>query len=322
MKKILFLLPKLSDACSFYRGAGIAADLRRKGYDIDIMDMTGTIDWAFLIQYDIVMMQRAANSYLVNVAAQIKRMGIKLWIDADDNLLAVPMENPAYLIYSDKGVKEAIINCLTLADVVSVTNEDLRTAYLPYNKNIVVIPNAFNDSLVKRVKRPRTKMVLWRGTNTHVKDIRTYKDAINKVTAHWTDYRFLYLGYAPEELNITPNIALASAVDTILYLEQIQALAPSIMQVPLHDSLFNRCKSNIAAIEGAFAGAACLVPEWWEMEGAVKYKDNRTYYEGLNALLKGDVDIEKSNQASWEYIRANLLLSEVNKKRVQLIENL
>jgi len=322
MKKILFLLPKLSDACSFYRGGGIAPDLRRKGYDIDVMDMTGIIDWAFLIKYDIVMIQRAANPSILSVAAQIKRMGIKLILDYDDNLLSVPLDNPAYIGYANKEVKEAIIGCLTLADVVSVTTEDLKQSYLPYNKNIMVIPNAHNDSLVKREKKKREKIVLWRGTNTHQRDIMTYQDAINKVSGHWTDIRFLYIGYVPWFLNIGKNTAFAGAVDTMLYLEQIQAVAPSIMQVPLHDSLFNRCKSNIAAIEGAFAGAACLVPEWWAMEGAIKYKDSKSYYEGINALLKGEVDIEKSNNASWEYIQANLLLSNVNKMRVELIEGL
>jgi hypothetical protein len=249
-------------------------------------------------------------------------MGVKLWCDWDDNLLAVPMDNPAYLIYSDKSVKEAVIGCLTLADVVSVTTEDLRQSYLPYNKNIMVIPNAFNDTLIKRNKKPREKVVLWRGSDTHQRDIETYKPAIDKVCTHWNSISFLYIGYAPWKLEITPNIKLARAVDTMLYLEQIQVIAPLVMQVPLHDNLFNRCKSNIAAIEGAFAGAACLVPEWWQMEGAIKYKDNKSYYEGLNALLKGEVDVEKSNARSWEYIQANLLLSEVNKMRVQLIENL
>lgn len=322
MKKILFLLPKPSDACSFYRGAGVATDLRRRGYLIDIMDMQGVIDWAFLIQYDIIMIQRPANNSILNVCGQIKRMGVKLWIDMDDNLLAVPMDNPAYLIYANSGVRETIISCLSLADVVSVTTEALRQSYLPFNKNIMVIPNAHNDSLVKREKKQRNNVVLWRGTNTHQMDIETYKTAIDRVTEHWTDINFLYIGYAPWGLKITRNVQLAGAVDTMLYLEQIQVIAPMIMQVPLHDSLFNRCKSNIAAIEGAFAGAVCLVPEWWDMEGTVKYKDNRSYYEGLNAILKGEIDVEKANERSWEYIRANLFLSDVNRKRVELIESL
>jgi len=322
MKKILFLLPKLSDACSLYRGAGVATDLRRKGYDIDAMDMTGTIDWAFLIQYDIIMIQRAVSPSILNVCAQIKRMGIKLWLDYDDNLLVVPLDNPAYFAYADSNVKGAIVKSLALADVVSVTTEDLRESYLQYNKNIMVIPNAFNDTLIKREKKKREKIVLWRGTNTHQRDIMTYQDAINKVSHHWGDYRFIYVGYVPWFLDMGKNTSVAAGVDTMLFLEQIQVLAPSIMQVPLHDSLFNRCKSNIAAIEGAFAGAACLVPEWWDMDGAIKYKDNKSYYEGLNALLKGEVDVEKSNERIWQYICDTLLLSKVNEKRVELIENL
>lgn len=322
MKKILFLLPKPGDACSFYRGAGVATDLRRRGYLIDIMDMQGVIDWAFLIQYDIIMIQRPANNSILNVCAQIKRMGVKLWIDMDDNLLAVPMDNPSYLIYANKDIKEAIMGCLSLADVVSVTTESLRQSYLPFNKNIMVIPNAHNDSLVKREKKQRNNVVLWRGTNTHQMDIETYKTAIDRVTEHWADINFLYIGYAPWRLEIMPNVKLAGAVDTMLYLEQIQAIAPIIMQVPLYDNLFNRCKSNIAAIEGAFAGAVCLVPEWWDMEGVIKYKDNKSYYEGLNALLKGEVDVEKSNNITWDYICDNLLLSNINIKRIELIEGL
>jgi hypothetical protein len=322
MKKILFLLPKLSDACSFYRGAGVATDLRRRGYDIETMDMGCVVDWAFLICYDIIMIQRASSPAIFNVCAQIKRMGVKLWLDYDDNLFCVPLDNPSYLVYSNKEIREAIAGCLTLADMVSVTTEDLRQSYLPYNKNIMVIPNAHNDNLIKREKRKREKIVLWRGTATHQRDISTYQEAINKVSTHWQDIKFIYVGYVPWFLRIDKNTAFASAVDTMLYLEQIQVLAPMVMQVPLHDSLFNRCKSNIAAIEGTFAGAACLVPDWWNIDGCIKYNDNKSYYEGLNAILKGDVDVEKANNKAWDYIRANLFLSDVNKQRIELIEGL
>lgn len=90
----------------------------------------------------------------------------------------------------------------------------------------------------------------------------------------------------------------------------------------MHDNLFNRCKSNIAAIEGSFAGAISIVPDWWDIPCTLKYSNPDEYYEALRLVLSGEIDIQAENEKSWEFIEYYLFLSKVNKLRVELIKTL
>jgi hypothetical protein len=99
-------------------------------------------------------------------------------------------------------------------------------------------------------------------------------------------------------------------------------MKPALIHVPLQDILFNRCKSDIAAIEGTFAGAACLVPEFWDIPGTIKYNSQETYYEGMRSVLSGEVNIVEQNRISWEYIMDVKSISKVNELRVNLIKSL
>ena len=161
MNRLLFLNYSNHDACSFYRSAGIAKDLKKKGFDIDVAQIGATtLYWSDLLMYDVVMIQRPYTADLIPFIKQIKIMGIKLWLDYDDNLLDVPEDNPAYTRYMQQNVKDNITTVLKLADVVSVTTNALKVAYQKYNPNIKVIPNSFNDSLFMRDSQKYTR---WEG---------------------------------------------------------------------------------------------------------------------------------------------------------------
>ena len=99
-------------------------------------------------------------------------------------------------------------------------------------------------------------------------------------------------------------------------------MAPSCLHVPLHDNPFNRAKSNIAWIEGSYAGAVCVVPAWWNVPGALSYTDGPSYYEAIKSVIKGEVDKKKLNAEAWEFIMDTLPLSKVNVERLQIINSL
>lgn len=327
--RVLFLNPDRSHTCSFYRSAGVATNLSKQlgsNFTIDVVawpDMN--TDWEELIKYDIVMMQRPYNAPLLDFARRVKMLRIKLWLDFDDNLLTVTGENRAWPVFNDPDIQRCVKTLITLADVVSVTNEDLREAYLPYNKNIIVIPNAFNDGIfdINREIVERDKIVMWRGSDTHVFDIMNYTNEINKCTEEYPEYDFTYMGFNPWFLPTNKNIKFAKARDIIDYFAVLYNIHPAIMQIPLVDTNFNRCKSNIAFIEGSFAGAVCVIPHYWgNIPGTLQYKDKDTYYEALRSILAGEVDIKEMNKKAWAYVKKNLLLSKINTLRVKVILDL
>jgi hypothetical protein len=324
MVNILFLNYTKNDACAFYRSSGIARSLEKlSGYSITVAQWNEiNLDWSMISNYDVIMMQRPFTGQSLDLIRFIKMFPrIRLWFDFDDNLLALPPENEAFQLYNEN--KENIKQIIGLADVISVTTEDLKQSYLPFNSNIHIIPNAFNDSIFHRPElKPREKIVIWRGTKTHIYDLMSNGQAINQACEQFADWQFMFLGYYPWFLSETQNKGFLKGSDIILYFNTLFKMNPAVMQVPLHDNLFNRCKSNIAFIEGVFAGAVSVVPYWWNIPGALPYSNPNEYYEAMSFILRGEVNIESQNRKSWEYIQDCLTLSKVNKLRVELIKSI
>jgi hypothetical protein len=145
---------------------------------------------------------------------------------------------------------------------------------------------------------------------------------INLATEDFKDWNFVFVGFYPWFLNKSANKGFVKGSDIIVYFKNLMGMNPACVQVPLHDNPFNRSKSNIAYIEASYFGAVSIVPEWWEVPGALKYTDPQSYYECLKAVCSGDVDINANNRMAWEYIREELFLSEVNKLRIEIINSL
>ncbi len=319
---ILFLNYDKTDSCSFYRSAGIAPNLRRmSGHNIVTAQWNElNMNWALLVEFDIIMMQRPYNQAALDLCQYIKDMNKILWLDYDDNLFSIPPENKAFKTYNKPDIRKAMKSILELADIITVTTEDLRDSLMPYNSNITVIPNAFNDDLfIKDPWKERSNIVLWRGTDTHIFDLMCFTHPLNELADEYRNDQFMFMGFYPWFLRGSENKGTVDPMDVIVYHKTIRKMRPIIMHVPLHDNLFNRCKSNIAFIEGTFAGSACIVPQWWDYDGALKYTDQKSYYEAFRAVLCGEVNVQAENAKAWHYIRNELTLSKVNVQRMNLI---
>jgi len=328
--KILFLCKNTSEANAWYRSSGIATNLEKlSGHDIDVVNWQDIqpIMWDRIIRYDIIMVQRPFTSEDLALCRYIKECGVKLWIDHDDNLLDLNPENKYYNLYNRQEIKANIINIIKIADVLTVTTRYLKAAYKKYSKNIIVIPNAFNDDVIKRkLQIERKNVVFWRGADSHLYNLLSYGAGMNKAIENFPGWDFYFMGYYPwmlsdKKLYIEPQ-------DIIIYFKTIAKISPSVVHVPLFPDNFNVCRSNISVIEGAYAGAVCIVPEFWlykgdeKVPGTISYSNSDSYYEAIRSCCNGEVDIAKGNNETWEYIMDNLLLSKVNKLRANLIKNL
>ena len=319
---ILFLTPNPSEAQSFYRSAGIAKDLQKQsGHEISIMSLgSAVIDWSVISQYDIIMVQRPYSHEAFRLCNFIKLCGVKLWVDHDDNLLNLSPENKYYTMYNRQETKDNIIKILGIADVVTVTTVQIRDEFQKYNRNIIVVPNAFNDTMFKRTPQKRNNIVFWRGSDTHVYNLIAHSSAINNAITNFSDTKFRFMGFFPWMISDAKEYV--EVMDIIMYHHYLQKTAPKIFHAPLICDAFNASRSCISFIEGSFSGACCLIPHWWPVEGGIKYKDASEYESFLFSLCKGEVDTEKYSRIAWEFIEDCLFLSKVNKLRVEIINNL
>lgn len=344
--KLFAISPYPTDATSFYRGMGIMDHLESLfNGKLEIIKHKADFEssqirlWLELQGIDILFIQRPHSERFITIMEYYKKHFRRpIWIDYDDNLFELPKYNRAHKYYERTAkTRENIIRCMQLADVITVTTPELKRYLDGMHPNVVVIPNAFpNHTIDISNRKPiaRENRVFWRGSGSHIGDLDYYKSQIQRAMSENPDHRFTYVGSDMAELywffddtfypENTSNGQLLDPLDPYDFLFNIRLTGAKACQVPLVYNLFNLAKSNIAAIEGAWAGMAVIAPDWdeWKMPGVLNYKMKDDYYKLLNAICKNEVDVEKMSNDTWQYICDNLLLTKVNVQRMKLIKAL
>jgi hypothetical protein len=279
--KILIISPYAKDANSFWRCMGPMSYLAKSsGGEIEITlgpqhPEKEPITWDLICQYDVLFLHRPCRPVDLTSLQIAKQLGVPVWIDYDDWLFHLPGWNIMAGTYHNPGIQNIMATCLALADVVSCTTAALHDQFRKVNPNVVVVPNAYrNDLFTYRSLETsdRSKVYLWRGTNTHDGDL-------NSVIEGFLDLpgKVYFLGNPSWQLLGLMKPATYQQIspqDNLLYHKHIHQLAPKVFLFPLYDCFFNRCKSNIAYIEALHAGALIVAPEFpeWRRQGVVTYE--------------------------------------------------
>lgn len=332
--KTIFLdCPNNLDATSLYRGIGPFSHLAKTIDEDYNWIMTNEGHWPLYSWVDILFLQRPHSEDHKIKARIAQRMGAKLWIDYDDNLIDVPDWNPVHKHYKDPMVKANIIWFVAAADVVTVSTQQLAEQLNPYRSQAgrppcEVINNALNERVFTRPpKMPeRARSIMWRGSRTHDLDVMEFAEPLIEVIKSDPQTTYHFIGEPPSlftRMLPKENTLVTHGVDVIEFFDIIMAIAPALQIVPLHDCMFNRCKSNIAYLEGAFFGTAALVPDWpeWRKPGAITYKDKDDFKTKLLECLT-TLDVSEKAKEAWEYASTCLTLEFVNKKRERILRNL
>ena len=261
----------------------------------------------------------------------VKQNNKKIWIDYDDNYFGILQDNAAYDIYKHEHVQQNIIKCCELADVISVSTSYLKNilkSKLPFQKDIRVIPNGFDHPRAKKQFHDQNpNIILWRGSHTHVRDISFYANEIIKLGNDFPDWKWVFVGWNPWQLldHFRPGqLIYQEPIDPIQFYICLDQIRPQITFVPLFDSPFNRSKSNIGAIEGAYSGSAVFAPDWeeWKIPGITHYKDKNSFYFNLKKLMELSNEKRKElNHQIWGYIEQNLTLTKTNEARAQILKD-
>lgn len=335
MKNLLCLIPSFHDATSFYRAAGPIGRIRKVVSNVQF-NFINEYNWATLHMCDALFVQRPFKEDHVKVIEMAKNQGLKVWVDYDDDLFTVPTDNPASGVYNEAATKKAVAKCIAMADEVTVTTPFLKKRFqegpVPLNKNITVIPNAFDFEMFNYrddETSMRNKIMLWRGSITHERDLTTVaKEVINIAQdPKCSEWLWRFVGYNPWFITdkLLPKQYIHSkSLDIMEYNRHIFDIAPQAIFVPLHDSVFNRSKSNIAWFEGTLAGAVCIAPNWeeWTQPGIINYDSPRNFEDIVKAVMGGQINLEKMVTDSWNHMKENFDIRKVNRKRIEVIERL
>lgn len=320
MTKIMAISYLAHGACSLYRTFGVLPFLPNVH-----LNKPEKVRWCEIIENDIIFHERPAEKNTVDFLRVAKSWNKPVWIDYDDDMLNLDKNHPAYKYYLDN--RENVIDALMLADVVTVTTESIKEAYSEYNKNIIVIPNAYNDYSfpMKTDFNENSKVITWRGSKTHFNDMLEYANSIKEIGLEYPDWKFIFIGGdAKDQFGKMKNATFYNEVDPMKFFFLLHKSSPSIHIVPLEFNDFNRGKSNIAWLESTMAGACCLgpnMPEWNEV-GCVTYENDTDFYNTLKVLINDENIRRENRRMSKLTIENKYLLSQVNKKRVEVMSYL
>lgn len=327
---LLALPSSPEDSTSFYRCMGPLAALRRQRPSLHY-GMIDRITWMSMSMYDAVFMQRPTTENQVKIARMAAQHGLPIWLDYDDNFFQIPRDNPFFETFMSPSVHRNVVQLCSIANVVTVSTEALAAVFRQFHRDVRVVPNGLMTSFIGHVPNhgaePRNPIVLWRGSNTHQRDVDMYSTQMIEASKLHPHMRWAFQGYAPYSVieGIGPAASSGKFLDQLDYFATIRAMKPSTAIVPLADNAFNRCKSNIAALEAVYAGAVPVVPDWpeWQIPGAATYRDGSSFMRALTEVIELSDDARYLRWSKAKaYIDANLTIDVTNNKRAALVSEL
>lgn len=204
----------------------------------------------------------------------LRRTGKLAVFDVDDDLFSPEIDRRAMLLgWADgksaddlEAERQMRIWALRQCDGVTVSTRRLATLVRTLTaRPVVVVPNAIDLPWFRRVLRAaprRTDGVTigWAGGKRPDDDVAAMAAAWGRVAARCPEVRFVVGGYVPP---VVQAHVPADRLVTIPWLP-LERYPQSLVDIDIAccavaDTPFNRCKSQIKAIEAAVAGAAVVV---------------------------------------------------------------
>jgi len=319
---ILEYTDTVNSVCSYWRGRGPLSELVREGH-INVTQGEWNNDWAIIRSCDIAFFQRPMSKNCLNQVMRCKDLGLKIWIDLDDNN-QIPPWHEVYNLWCSEYEENTFKKIMLLADVVTVTNKVLQDYYLQYTNNIKIIPNAINDHWLIFNRQSNNKIIIWRGGNHHLPDLYEYKNEIIEVMGSHPDWKLYCLGCEAKFIqNKISNYEYKGDYNIHHYFGFITQTKPSIFIVPLPYNELNKSKSNISWQEATLCGATALLPSYWNLHNyGLLYDGKESFKNQFERLISDENLRERLYKNSYDKIQKEYVLSKVNNQRLEIIKNL
>lgn len=325
--RVTCVIPKADDPTSFYRGFGPLGELRQM-MDVEY-NLPSSHSWATMGLGDALFMQRPADPQCLNIANTAKLTRTPLWIDYDDDNLAVPESNETHDFFGRWDVKDTIVKVTRLADVVTVSTEFLKKKYSIYNKNIHVIPNCINERYLHLrniiPKRPRDKVIIWRGGPGFHDNLSEIGPSMIKLAAANPTWKFIFMGHNPWQVSSQiKNKQFIGWMDYLNYLQAICQLHATAFVYCLKPNDHSLSRSNISWLEATFAGSTCIAKNFPEFQkpGCMTYANSEEFESTLQKVMINEIDVEAKYLESLAHIEENYALAKHNQVRANLLLSL
>lgn len=296
-------------------GEGTVSDAVRLKLPAEEMTRMGVVNPYFLTismrsledatepNMDAVIFSRPHNYKMIKA---YKRQGVKIIVDMDDDFHAIPPEHPGYK-YVGKGdpiYLDALERSIGMADLLTVTTQELADRLRQFNDNIKIIPNGWSvhtphwnrkhkvSFSIDDVHKDLEPVVIgWAGTITHREDFMECYEAVKDILDIYPGTR-IYIGGDHE---IYRNFKSIPELRKKFFEMVPYNLYPwllgyfDILLAPLKDNYFNNAKSDIKLVDAGAKGipyVASDIPIYdsWS-DGGYKVSSDHEWGDALAELV-------------------------------------
>lgn len=305
--------PADEGACGFYRLRGPAEVLQHLGHDVEIMPMNAEMPAVYSEDLetgvrqikrilppatDTVVFQRVVLWKVADAIPLLRGHGIRVVVDFDDDLRNVHRDNPAIWAADHKLNPEMnwqhAQRAAAAADLVTASTPEVAQVYGKHGR-VTVIPNCIPERYLDIPRYEGPPRAIWPGwIDPHPGDAEVTRGAVARAVQR-AGATFLNVGPGGVEdaFGFSSKVASTGWVEFSHYPE---AVAQATMSVaPLADSVFNRSKSWLKALESIAVGVpvvASPLPAYEALarqaDGAVLIAKNPRRWEGMVHRLLTD----------------------------------
>lgn len=270
------------------------------------------------VQADAVVVQRPTQEiqketskhfqFIQNLLRKSDQSPFRFIIDVDDVIHGehISQFNVARKGYADNKRFQIFKEVVERSDELHVCSPTMRDFYkevLDFD-NVTSKPNLLPNHLFghfydreilnRRYEKHKNKpRILWAGSATHV-DVGNINNGIDDfshirefVLKTLDKYQWVFVGILPNWLkNEQDKVEFHKWVNIMDYPSFIWSLEPTVIFTPLHDDMFNRCKSNIKLTEAGIFGVAGVFQNLDPyVEAPLKFDTGEELGDHLNYLL-------------------------------------
>jgi glycosyltransferase involved in cell wall biosynthesis len=181
--------------------------------------------------------------------------------ELDDDPFEIDPDNPSYGIYSNPIAHDSIQHCLQIANLVTVSTEPLAERMRKYNKNVVVIGNHIDESMLAMERPKRDRLTIgWAGGTSHIKDIMSASYGLKRIMDWHKDVDVHFIGADLRFAIKTPR-PIRFTGWTSNTTEYYQNIDFDIGIAPLVPTRFAEAKSHIKPLEYGALGIPCVATD-------------------------------------------------------------
>ncbi len=313
-----------NSGCGYHRillPLGFMQDI--KGYVTNYITPDKTDGWDILIY-------NRLSPYDADWNKARELLQCKVVIDLDD-YWKLPPSHINYGHYEEFGKR--IENNIATADMVTVTNEALAAKVRPFNTNIKIFPNGIpfgsNQFTEDKVNSERVR-IFWCGGVTHEQDLKLLKGPITKLKMYSDKIQMVLGGYTdtdPYSKSIWDRMFSYFTSGGSLPYKKLYSTRPinymqiyehaDIMVIPLHDSEWHSCKSNLKILEAASKRIPCIVsnvePYNNDKDCPVLWVNSqKDWFNHLNYLILNPEARAELGQQLYEWAKKKYNLKDIN----------